>query len=101
MVTPRRWDTLAEQHFGNRLFIYSSCWSQIKNCLLIHASVKQCLSFESKNGEYDGACVNTCECVTCGEDVHVPDDVLVVVVVAAERDESAHAQAVRVEHLKS
>ncbi len=71
-----------------------------KKCLLVHASVKQGLRLETQNGENNCACINTCKCVTRREHINIPDNVLVVVIVAPKGDQGAHAQTVRVEHLK-
>jgi len=57
------------------------------------------LCFEPENGEDDGAGVDAGEGVTGREEVDIPDDVGVVVVVATERDQGSHAKAVRVKDL--
>ena len=65
----------------------------------MHASVEEGLGFEPENGEDDGASVDAGEGVAGREEVDVAHHVRVVVVVASERDEGSHAEAVRVEHL--
>ncbi len=68
--------------------------SEKKANLLIHTSVKECLCFESEDGEDNGAGVDAGEGVAGREEVDVSDDVSVVVVIAAERNQGSHAQAV-------
>jgi len=66
----------------------------------MHATLEEGLGFEAEDGEDDGAGVDAGEGVAGGEEVDVSDHVGVVVVVAAERNQGAHAQAVGVEHLE-
>ena len=67
--------------------------------LLIHAPLEEVLRLEAEDGEDDGAGVDRGEGVAGGDDVDVLDAVLVHRVVAAEADDGAESQAVRVEHL--
>jgi hypothetical protein len=66
----------------------------------MHATLEEGLGFEAENGEDDSAGIDAGEGVAGGEEVDVSDHVGVVVVVAAERNQGAHAQAVGVEHLE-
>ena len=65
----------------------------------MHALVKEVLSFESENGEDDCARVDGREGVAGGDQQNVPDAVGARRVVAAERNDRAEGETVRVEHL--
>lgn len=66
----------------------------------MHALVEEVLSLESENGEDDCARVDGREGVAGGDQQNVPDAVCARRVVAAERNDRAEGEAVRVEHLK-
>ena len=58
------------------------------------------MCFEPEDGEYNGASVDAGEGVAGREEVDVPDDVGVVVVVTTERYQCSHAETIRVKHLE-
>ncbi len=72
---------------------------KLEKCLLMHTPVKEGLGLESENGEDDGTGVDAGESVAGREEINISDDVRVVVVVTSERNQRAHAQAVRIEYL--
>ena len=66
----------------------------------MHATVEKGLGFEPEDGEDDCTCVDASEGVAGREDIDISDHICLVTVITAEGDESAHAQAVRVEDLE-